>query len=405
MVSAPLVRLKSTALIEKATTVIVLEQALLASLVSVTTVLGSTEQAPPARGFTRVPAEVPEVPGTVMVMVPPAGMVTEPPDAVQERSKVPLMVQAVVPVAPPPFVPFATAPYVALVLGRLSERTVCPVVNVALTVPPLVMVRTQLNGALNPIVPLPLFVLATVRSAAVTVTVFEQVLLASLSSVITPAVSTLQTPAARGLTRLPVAFPEVTGIVTVIRLVPVLTITVPPEAVQTRLLVTIEQEIVPVPVTPAVPTTGVPYVAFVVGRLSVMIVCVSAKVPLAEPPLLTLRIQLNGALTPTVEALFVLAIVKSGAVTVTVLEQVLLASLNSAIRVLGSTEHWLAVLGLTRLPGVPPAVTGTVMTTVLPAPFGITTEPPDAEQERSATVIVQAVVPLAEPVLLVVTAP
>src|ERR1700674_195184 len=91
-----------------AVTVTVLAQLLLPAFDSVMLLLGSTEQAPPLLGLTRLPVEAPAVTGTVIVIVPPAGIVTAP-DAVQERSLV-VIVQVVVPAAPPPLTPFGTAP-------------------------------------------------------------------------------------------------------------------------------------------------------------------------------------------------------------------------------------------------------------------------------------------------------
>ena len=87
----------------------------------------------------------------------------------------------------------------------------------------------------------------------ITVTVFVHVLLALLTSMTTSPVSTLQTPAARGLSRLPALPPAVTGMVTVIWLPPTGIVTAPPEAVQVRSLLTIEQDTVPV--TPPAWTT------------------------------------------------------------------------------------------------------------------------------------------------------
>ena len=138
--------------------------------------------------------------------------------------------------------------------------------------------------------------------------------------------------------------------------------------------------------------------------MSVRIVWVLAKTPDAVPPLLIVRIQLNPLLMTTwLLTLFVLATVRSGPVMVTVLEQVLSASLDSATLLFGSTEHWFAVLGLTRLPGVVPAVTGTVIVMV-PA-VGITTPPTSAVQERLLVVIVQVAVPVVPPPAAAVAVP
>ena len=140
----------------------------------------------------------------------------------------------------------------------------------------------------------------------------------------------------------------------------------------------------------------------VLGRLSVMMVAVSAKVA-GVAVLLTLSIQLKLPPVMTVAALFVLTIVRSGAITATVCEQVLLASLVSATAARGSTAQVVAARGLTRAVGELPAVTGTVTVTV--APVGIVTEPPDAVQVRSLVTIAQEIVPTTPPVVPTVTVP
>ena len=81
-----------------ASVVTVLAQLLFALLASATTLLGSTLQMPPPRGFAYDWAAVP-VALNVTVIEPPAGMLTVP-EAVQARFEVEIE-QSVVPVTPP----------------------------------------------------------------------------------------------------------------------------------------------------------------------------------------------------------------------------------------------------------------------------------------------------------------
>jgi hypothetical protein len=67
---------------------------------------------------------------------------------------------------------------------------VWPLVKVALAFPPLLTVIVQVKAMPCTAVPLTLFVLLAVRSTAVTVTVSEQVLLASFDSTMLPLGST-----------------------------------------------------------------------------------------------------------------------------------------------------------------------------------------------------------------------
>src|SRR2546428_178859 len=90
--------------------------------------------------------------------------------------------------------------------GRLSERIVWPTAKVAGALPPLLTVRVQLKGTPRTPLPLTSFVLAIVRSGAVTVTVLlAHALLPSLLSTITLLGSMEQVPAARGLAKVPMA--------------------------------------------------------------------------------------------------------------------------------------------------------------------------------------------------------
>ena len=102
VVLAPPLTVAETIFFSFTATVTVFEQELFASLLSETKVLGSTEQAPPPLGLTKVVVEF-GVTGTVTVTVPLAGITTLPPEAVQLKSLEPLIVQATVPVVPPPF--------------------------------------------------------------------------------------------------------------------------------------------------------------------------------------------------------------------------------------------------------------------------------------------------------------
>ena len=66
----------------------------------------------------------------------------------------------------------------------------------------------------------------------------------------------------------------------------------PPLDTQARAVPVMEQSRVPVGAVPPLVTTGVPYVA-PPGRVSLKMVCVSAKVPGPVEVLLTVMVQLN----------------------------------------------------------------------------------------------------------------
>src|SRR6266568_7557203 len=99
---------------------------------------------------------------------PPAPMTTEPPLAAQLRSPE-ARAQAILPA----FVIFEKSPAVGFVYtafaGRVSDRMVCPSVNVAAAVPLFPTVSVQVNPDATVMVPAVLLVLVTTKSGDIRV--------------------------------------------------------------------------------------------------------------------------------------------------------------------------------------------------------------------------------------------
>jgi hypothetical protein len=114
--------------------------------------------------------------------------------------------------------------------------------KVAASLPPLLTVIVQVKAVPCTAVPLTLLVFVAVKSGAVTVTVSEQVLLASFDSTMFPLGSTWQIPPL-GLTSVVVELGVTLKLTVKLPLAPI--VTDPPDAVQVSVLELIEQLMFP----------------------------------------------------------------------------------------------------------------------------------------------------------------
>jgi hypothetical protein len=249
-------------------------------------------------------------------------------------------------------------------------------VKVAAALPPLLTVIVQVKPIPWTAVPLTLLVFTAVKSGAVTVTVSEQVLLASFDSETRPLGSTWQIPPPAGLIKVVVELGVTLKLTSKLPLVPI--VTEPPLAVQVNVLELIEQLMFPeLVMLVKLPGVAAPYVG-PLCKSSLKIVWPLVKVAAALPPLLTVIVQVKPMPCTAVPlTLLVFTAVKSGAVTVTVSEQVLLASFDSETRPLGSTWQIPPPVGLT---SVVVELGVTLKLTVKLPLVPIVTEPPLAVQ-------------------------
>lgn len=140
-------------------------QALLISLVSATTLFGSTEQAPAGRGFAKLPAAV-GVAVNDTSNEPAEAITTCVPETEQVRLKDPSIAQLMLAemVVTPDWLLTRGEPYVILALGKLSLRIVCPEVKFAAVPPTLATWMVQVQGPGNVVCPPILSVFVAVRS-------------------------------------------------------------------------------------------------------------------------------------------------------------------------------------------------------------------------------------------------
>src|SRR5437016_2846118 len=144
-----------------------------------------------------------------------------------------------------------------LLFGRLSERIVCPVVNVAGALPLFAAVSVHVQKLPRVVAPPTLFDLVSVRSGAVTATESELVLLPSLLSMMLLFGSTLAVPPARGFASVPMALGVAVKVTSNDPPAPI--VTGKPLAVQVRSFVVIEQLMFALLVMPVnVPAAGTP---------------------------------------------------------------------------------------------------------------------------------------------------